>query len=162
MPYALEHGCDILMLDGTRGLGGSWPELEAGFDLTVLRDAIALLRQLKKEEQIEVAYFGGIRSGTDAAKLIAMGCQLTVMGVSVGLAMGGNMDCGNSMEFLPDYSLDEYRESALNFLSAGSGEASMMARGAGKTNIHSLEPEDLRSITLATSQATGIPLIGTR
>ena len=36
----------------------------------------------------------------------------------------------------------------------------MMARCTGKTNLQNLEPEDLRSITLATAQATGIPLAG--
>ena len=38
----------------------------------------------------------------------------------------------------------------------------MMARCTGKTDIHNLEPEDLRSISLATARAAGIPLVGTR
>ena len=101
-----------------------------------------------------------MRSGTDAAKVMAIGCQLVGLGVAVGLAMGGTMG-GGGLEFQADYSLDEYCEAALNFLTACSGETSMMARAVGKTNIHSLEPEDLRSITLTTSEATGIPLIGT-
>ena len=33
-----------------------------------------------------------------------------------------------------------------------------MARCTGKTDIHSLEPGDPRSITIATDRATGIPL----
>ena len=41
-------------------------------------------------------------------------------------------------------------------------EASMMARCAGKTRLHNIEPEDLRSVTRATAAATGIPLAGTR
>lgn len=41
-------------------------------------------------------------------------------------------------------------------------ETSIMARCTGKTNIHNLEPEDLKTITLAAAQATGIPLAGTR
>lgn len=36
----------------------------------------------------------------------------------------------------------------------------MMGRCTGKTNLHNLEPEDLRSITLATAEASGIPLVG--
>ncbi len=28
----------------------------------------------------------------------------------------------------------------------------------GKTNVHNLEPEDMRTISLATSEALGIPL----
>ncbi len=160
IPHALDANCDVLFLDGSQGFATPWPELNGLFDLSVLRDAIALLRQLKKEEQIDVAYFGGVRSGTDAAKIMAIGCQLIVMGMPLGLAMGGTLSA-NGLAFQGDYSLDEYAEAALNFLTACSGETSMMARAVGKTNVHSLEPEDLRSITVATSQATGIPLIGT-
>ena len=47
-----------------------------------------------------------------------------------------------------------------NILKASVGEASMMARCTGKTNLHNLEPEDLRAITLATAAASGIPLVG--
>lgn len=38
-------------------------------------------------------------------------------------------------------------------------EVSMMARYTGKTNIHSLELEDLRAVTIAIAEATGISLI---
>ena len=48
------------------------------------------------------------------------------------------------------------------FLQAHAGEASMMARCTGKTNLHNLEPEDLRTVTLSAASATGIPLVGTR
>jgi len=36
----------------------------------------------------------------------------------------------------------------------------MMARCTGKTRLQNLEPEDLRSVTLATSAATNIPVPG--
>ena len=38
----------------------------------------------------------------------------------------------------------------------------MMARCCGKTDLHNIEPEDLRALTLATSESTGIPLTGKR
>jgi len=38
----------------------------------------------------------------------------------------------------------------------------MMARCTGKTALHNLEPEDLRALTLATAEASGIPLAGSR
>jgi len=47
-------------------------------------------------------------------------------------------------------------------LRANAGEASMMARCTGKTRLHNLEPEDLRSVTLPTAAAMGIPLTGHR
>jgi hypothetical protein len=37
----------------------------------------------------------------------------------------------------------------------------MMARCTGKTNLHNVEPEDLRAISKATAEATGVPLAGT-
>lgn len=36
----------------------------------------------------------------------------------------------------------------------------MMARCTGKTNLHDLEPEDLRALTLATRDAADILLVG--
>ena len=35
-----------------------------------------------------------------------------------------------------------------------------MARASGKTKLHSLEPEDLRCVTLATAELTGLRLAG--
>ena len=35
------------------------------------------------------------------------------------------------------------------------------ARACGKNNVHDLEPEDLRALTLEASMITGVPLAGT-
>ena len=48
----------------------------------------------------------------------------------------------------------------INIIKASVGEASMMARCTGKTNLHNVEPEDLRAVTIATAAASGIPLVG--
>ena len=37
----------------------------------------------------------------------------------------------------------------------------MFARACGKNDVHDLEPEDLRALTLEASLITGIPLVGT-
>ena len=37
----------------------------------------------------------------------------------------------------------------------------MLARACGKSNVHDLEPEDLRALTLEASFITGIPVAGT-
>jgi len=157
---SFELGCDILLLDGTGAMDGAWPELGGQPDLSILRDAIRILRALKKEGDIDLLYFGGARSGTDAAKLIAQGVSAVVLGVPVGLAMGGRIMADRTLAFASDHS-DEDRQLAIaNILKASVGEASMMARCTGKTNLHNLEPEDLRAITLASAEATGIPLAG--
>jgi hypothetical protein len=39
-------------------------------------------------------------------------------------------------------------------------ELQMLARGCGKAEVHDLEPEDMRALTLEASMITGIPLAG--
>ncbi len=161
VPYALEHGFDVLVLDGTGGLGSDWPELGGAPNLTVLRDAVLLLREMRREEEVELVFFGGVRSGTDAAKVIALGANAVVLGVPVALAAGGEITESNSMRFAADRTDDERRLAVVNILNASAGEASMMARCTGKTNLHNVEPEDLCALTLATRDATGTALVGT-
>jgi hypothetical protein len=38
----------------------------------------------------------------------------------------------------------------------------MLARACGKADVHDLEPEDLRALTLESSAIAGLPLVGTR
>ena len=158
---ALEHGFDLLVLDGTGRLGRGWPELGGVPDLALLRDTIAILRRLRKEETIDIAWFGGVRSGTDAAKLVGLGANAVGYGVAVALALGGEITAAD-MRFTPDRGAEERVDAVVNTLRANAGEASMMARCAGKTRLHNIEPEDLRSVTRATAAATGIPLAGAR
>jgi glutamate synthase (NADPH) large chain len=68
IPFALEHQLDFLVLDGTAGIGMLWAELQGAPDLTIWRDAITILRDLGKEEEIALLSFGDMRSGTDVAK----------------------------------------------------------------------------------------------
>ena len=128
-------------------------------DLGILRDTIAILRGLRREEEFDIIYFGGVRSGTDAAKLIGLGANVLVLGMAVGLAVGGVMtDAG--LRFGSDYSDEDRISATVNIIKASVGEASMMARCTGKTNLHNVEPEDLRAVTIATAAASGIPLVG--
>jgi hypothetical protein len=58
--------------------------------------------------------------------------------------------------------VDEAAERVANFLHALTLEVQMLARACGKADVHDLEPEDLRALTLEASAITGIPLVGTR
>ena len=158
---ALEAGFDFLLLDASGHSDRLWSELSRAPDLTVLRDTVAILRALQKEEHIDLIYFGGVRSGTDAAKIISFGVKAVVIGVPAGLAVGGRIE-GEQLTFSSDYTAGDRAQGLVNIIKACGGEASMMARCTGKTQLHNLEPEDLRSVTLATAEATGIPLAGTR
>ena len=163
IPAALEAGHEVLLLDASHGIGGPWPELGGAPDLTLLREAIAILRRLGREEEIDLIWFGGARSGTDAAKIIGMGCVSVVAGTPAGMAAGGEIvetPSGASLAFSSNFTDQDRRDAIVNLLKAHAGEASMMARCTGKTNLQNLEPEDMRAITLASAEATGIVLIG--
>ena len=56
---------------------------------------------------------------------------------------------------------DEAAERVYNFLHTLTIEAQMMARACGKTNVHSLEVEDLAALTMEASAMAGVPLAGT-
>ena len=157
VPYALEHGCDMLLLDGTGNLNAHWSELAGAPDLNIIRETIKVLREIRREEHIDLIWYGGARSGTDAAKLIALGAKAVVYGVPVGLAIGGRFGADHALTFSADREDEDRRIAVENLFKAHAGEASMMARCTGKTNLHNLEPEDLRAITIATADATGIP-----
>ena len=162
IPHALEGGFDLLLLDGSARLGAPWAELFGAPDLAILRDAVRILRRLGREEHIDLVYFGGVRSGTDAAKVIALGGVAVVLGVPLALAAGGAIARDRGMEFAPDHSAEERARAVVNIIKASTGEASMMARCTGKTNLQNLEPEDLRALTLAAAEAAGVTLAGTR
>jgi hypothetical protein len=161
IPFALDKGFDMLLLDATPGIARPWSELAAPPDFTVMRDAIRILRCLNREEDLELLFFGGVRSGTDGAKLVSLGANAAVIGVAMALALGGEM-IGQDICFYGDRSEADRIDAAASILQALSAEASIMARCTGKTDVHNLEPEDLRSITIPTAEATGIPLAGTR
>ena len=76
----------LLLLDGSNDLAAPFADLAGSPDMTLLRDAIAILRRIGQEESIDLVYFGGLRSGTDAAKAIALGAMAVVYGAAAGLA----------------------------------------------------------------------------
>ena len=155
----LDEQLDFLLLDGSGDVGGVWAELKGAPNLNILRDTIAILRDLRREEEFDIIYFGGVRSGTDAAKLIGLGANVLVLGVAVGLAVGGVMT-DDGLQFDSDFNDEDRTTATINIIKASVGEASMMARCTGKTNLHNVEPEDLRAVTIATAAASGIPLVG--
>jgi glutamate synthase domain-containing protein 2 len=161
VPFALDRGLAFLLLDGTGGTGAgiAWPELAGAPDLTAIRDTIRVMRALNREEDLEILWFGGVRSGTDVVKLLGLGANAAAVGVGLALAVGGRIEDG-SVAWYGDVTLEERSEQAELYLQALRAEASIMPRCTGKTNIHNVEPEDLRSISLVTAEAAGVPLAG--
>ncbi|MGH9002804.1 MAG: glutamate synthase-related protein, partial [Acidimicrobiia bacterium] len=57
--------------------------------------------------------------------------------------------------------LETAADRVFNFVQAMTMELQMLARACGKADVHDLEPEDMRALTLEASIITGIPLAGT-
>jgi thioredoxin reductase len=157
--FALNQGFKLLLLDGTGDNVSLSAELTTRPRFDLLPDTVLALRARKQEETLMLIYSGGVRSGTDAARLIALGASAVVYGVTGALAMGGRIT-ETGLEWHSDHSQEERAQGLAAILKANAGEASMMARCTGKTRLHNLEPEDLRCVTLATSKVTGIPVPG--
>jgi glutamate synthase domain-containing protein 2 len=132
---------------------------------------------------------GGIRSGVDAAKAIALGADAVYIGTAALIALNCNKPlyvedyhalgtepyachhCHTGRcpvgittqdpELMQRLPIDEAAERVANFLHAMTLEIQMLARACGKADVHDLEPEDLRSLTLEAAAITGIPLVGT-
>ena len=161
IPLALEAELDLLVLDACPSLVEAGSEVGAHPDLTVMRDTIAIMRELNREEDLGLIFRGGVRSGTDGAKLIGLGANVAAVGVALGLAMGGTIE-GGELAFYGNVDIDERAEMAELFCRALLSEAAIMPRCTGKTDLRNIEPEDLRAITIATARATGMPLAGAR
>ena len=157
--FGLEKSLDFLILDATGGLPGLGGELAGAPDISIMRRAVAKLRAMDLEESIDLIYFGGLRTGTDSAKILALGARAVVIGVSAALALGADLSQGEPV-YSSDLTAEEREDRSSNLLQAFNAEASMMARCTGKTNVQNMEPEDLRSFTLAASHAVGVPMAG--
>ena len=82
-----------------------------------------------------------------------------IIGVAAALSLGADISSGSPL-YDADLDAEERAERSYNLLQAFNAEAAMMARCTGKTNVHNLEPEDLRAITLTVSHAAGVPMAG--
>ena len=190
---AAKVGADVIVVDGMEGGTGASPEFlmnHTGIPtLAAVCEARRALEELGLYGKVELIIAGGIRSGTDAAKAIALGADAIYIGTAALIALNCNKPvyledyrklgtephachhCHTGrcpvgittqdpelMERLP---IPEAAERVANFLQAMTLEIQMLARACGKGNVHDLEPEDLRALTVESSAITGLPLVGT-
>ncbi|MFQ3549781.1 MAG: FAD-dependent oxidoreductase [Armatimonadota bacterium] len=134
--------------------GAIWPEERIYPKIDVLAEAVETLRAINREEDIELIYFGGIRNGADVARCLALGANAVIIGTSAIIAVESGFESSSSVDE------DNGSVRLSRFIASLLMEASILARCCGKTNVHNLEPEDLRSLTVETSRSTGVPLVG--
>lgn len=157
--FGLEQELDFLILDSTNGLPGLSAELTGAPDLSILKKAVDKLRAMDREEEIDLVYFGGLRTGTDSAKMLAVGARAVAIGAAAALCLGADISHGEPV-YSSDLTAEDREERTANLLQAFTSEASMMARCTGKTNVQNMEPEDMRATTIAVSTALGVPMAG--
>jgi len=151
-------------------------------------EARRALEEIGRYGEVQLVIQGGIRGGVDAAKAIALGADCVGIGTAAMIALNCNKDvypedyarlgtkagfCHHchtggcpvgittqDEELIERLPVEEAAERVTNFLRAMTMEVQMLARACGKSDVHDLEPEDMRALNLETAMITGIPLVG--
>jgi methylamine---glutamate N-methyltransferase subunit C len=179
-------------MEGSTGAGPHIATEETGIPgIAAIRQARKALDDVGKSGEISLVYAGGIRNGGDIAKALALGADAIAIGTAALIALNCNKDIPEAdfegtigveagycyhchtgrcpvgiatqdPELRKRLNPDEGAERVYNFLHTLTMECQMMARACGKTNIHSLEPEDLAALTMEASAMAMVPLAGTQ
>ena len=93
---AVAAGADVVVVDGLQGGTGATQDVfieHAGIPtLAAVRMAAEALREIGKHHEVQLIVSGGIRSGADAAKALALGADAVSIGVASLIALGCNRD----------------------------------------------------------------------
>ena len=179
-------------MEGSTGAGPHLSTEETGVPgIAAIRQARHALDDVGKSGEISLVYAGGIRNGGDVAKALALGADAVAIGHSAMMALNCNKDIPEAdyekemgveaghcyhchtgrcpvgvatqdPTLMKRLNPDDAAERVYNFLHTLTIECQMMARACGKTNIHSLEPEDLAALTSEASAMAQVPLAGTK
>ena len=87
-------GADVIVLDGLQGGTAATQEVfieHAGIPtLAAVRQASEALREIGKQDEVQLIVSGGIRSGADVAKALALGATAVSIGTAALVALGCN------------------------------------------------------------------------
>ena len=157
--------------------------------LAAIVEARRGLEDLGLDGEVQLIAAGGIRGGIDVAKALALGADACYIGTAALIALNCNRPlyledyaalgtepgachhCHTGRcpvgittqdpELTARLPVDEAAERVANFLTAMTLEVQMIARACGKADVHDLDPDDMRALTIEAAAITGIPLVGT-
>ncbi|KZX15351.1 glutamate synthase-related protein [Methanobrevibacter filiformis] len=173
---AAKGGADIIVVDGMQGGTGAGPAVvteHSGIPtIASIVEADEALKEVNLREKVSLVAAGGIRSGPDLAKAIALGADAIYIGtaalVSIGCRVCQVCYSGTCRKGIATQNLElrhrlDYKKAGIglaNYINAMTEEACMLIQQAGNTNISKIEKEDLRSLTLEASKLTGVKMAG--
>ena len=190
---AVKSGADVIVVDGMQGGTAATQDVfieHVGIPtLPAVRMAVEALQELGMHRKVQLIVSGGIRSGADAAKALALGADAVSIGSAAMVALGCNRNV-----FIEDYEAlgtapgychhchtgrcpvgittqDAELEQRLkpeqgarwlrNYLTTMVLELQTLARACGKSHVLNLEPEDLTALTIEAAAMAKVPLAGT-
>jgi glutamate synthase domain-containing protein 2 len=173
---AAKAGADVVVVDGMQAGTGASPDVvleHAGLPtLAALVIANGALEEVGLRDKVDLVISGGITSGADVAKAMALGADAVAISTAALVAIGCRV-CGlcntgrcpygittQDPQLRKRLNVGESTRKVANLLRTFTDEASMLAMLAGKTSLSNLEKEDLRALTLDASKMTGIKLAG--
>ncbi|MDQ7264034.1 FMN-binding glutamate synthase family protein [Paracoccus sp. PS-1] len=190
---AVKAGADVVVLDGMQGGTAATQDVFIEHvgqpTLACIRPAVKALQDLGMHRKVQLIVSGGIRTGADVAKALALGADAVAIGTAALVALGDNdprweeeyQKLGTTAGAYDDW--HEGRDPAgittqdaelmtrlnpveagrrlRNYLAVMTLECQTIARACGKSHVHNLEPEDLCALTVESAAMAGVPLAGT-
>jgi glutamate synthase domain-containing protein 2 len=191
---AAKAGADAIVIDSMVAGTGASAEVLLDHSGVPTVPAIVLAREALRElglyGKVSLIASGGIRSGADAAKALALGADAVAIGIAALIALNCNKEIPES-DFMEEVGVpagqchhchtgkcpvgittqdpeltkrldpDEGAERVANFINSMTMEMTLLTRSLGKGDVHSLEPEDLAALTIEASAMARVPLVGT-
>jgi methylamine---glutamate N-methyltransferase subunit C len=91
---AVKSGADVVVVDGMQGGTAASQQVfieHTGIPtLAAVREAVDALEEMRMKQEVQLVVSGGIRSGADVAKALALGADAVSLGQAVLIALGCN------------------------------------------------------------------------